>query len=155
MRKAIVLIGLSALLVAGCNRDKAPPAADQAQLPPPSPSDFGSGRAAQGERIWVGLLPCSDCQGVDTRLVLRVDGDRRDYLMTETYLGGGGKNSFNRAGTWAQVDELVDGQPATLYILDPDRGGQRFSLQADGALEMLDGDGKNPSQVVAYRLQRL
>src|SRR5687768_5176284 len=128
MRKTTCLLILSCLLVAGCNRDRdsGPPGSAQS-TPPPSSSDFGSGEAAQNERTWVGLLPCSDCQGIDTRLVLRANGRRRDYLMTETYLGGPGKNSFDRAGTWIEVSELVDGEPATLYILDPDKSGQRFS----------------------------
>jgi len=101
------------------------------------------------------LLPCSDCQGVDTRLVLRSHAGRRDYLLTETYLGGTGKNVFTREGNWSELSEPVDGEALTIYVLDPEQGGQRFSLQADGALELLDGDGKQPAQAVVYRLQRL
>jgi copper homeostasis protein (lipoprotein) len=155
MRRTTCLLVFSCLLVAGCNRDRDGGAPGAAQSTPPlSSSDFGSGEAMQDERTWVGLLPCSDCQGIDTRLVLRAIGRRRDYLLTETYLGGTGKNSFNRAGTWVEVSDLVDGQPATLYILDPDQGGLRFSLQPDGALELLEGNDKS-TQDVAYRLQRL
>lgn len=145
-------IVLLMLLLAACNRGQED-AAGRAATAPPASSGFGNGAEAQTERTWVGLLPCSDCQGIDTRLVLRAEGGRRDYLMTETYLGGAGKNTFNRAGTWTEVTELVDGEPVTMYILDPDRAGQRFSLQPDGALELLEGH--ELSQAVAYRLQRL
>ncbi|MFA6986860.1 MAG: copper resistance protein NlpE N-terminal domain-containing protein [Arenimonas sp.] len=151
MDKRAWLIVLLMLLLAACNRGRDD--ATGRAAPPPAPSGFGNGESAQTERTWVGLLPCSDCQGIDTRLVLRAEGGRRDYLMTETYLGGPGKNTFNRAGTWTEVTELVDGEPVTMYILDPDRAGQRFSLQPDGALELLEGDAR--SQGLAYRLQRL
>ena len=108
-----------------------------------------------GERTWVGLLPCSDCQGIDTRLVLRSRGGQRDYLLTETYIGGRGKNTFSREGAWKEVIRTGDGQPLTLFVLDPDQAGQRFSLQPDGALELLEGNGERSGQAVAYRLQRL
>lgn len=152
MNKRAWLVALACLLAVGCNRNDN---TTDGSAPLPSASlDFGAARGS--ERTWVGLLPCSDCQGVDTRLILRVgDGGRREYLLTETYLGGRGKNSFERSGTWVEASETVAGEPVTLYILDPDQAGQRFSLQPDGALELLDGEGNLPSQAVAYRLQRL
>jgi copper homeostasis protein (lipoprotein) len=111
--------------------------------------------AQDSERTWAGLLPCRDCQGIDTRLVLRTDHGLRAYHMTETYLGGSGKNSFDRAGTWTEVQRTVAGESQVTYVLDPDRAAQRFELQPDGALELLDADGRPPEQAVAYRLQRL
>ncbi len=123
-----------------------------AVLPPTLPSAWIE---PASEGTWVGLLPCSDCQGIDTRLVLRSKAGRRDYLLTETYVGSRGKNSFNRAGTWTQLRESLGGEPATLYILDPGRSGPRFQLQDDGALELLDDQGRLPDPPVAYRLQRL
>ena len=155
MKKTVWPVLLTCLLAASCNRNH-DNATEGGARPPSAPADFGAVEAPQGsERTWVGLLPCSDCQGIDTRLVLRSDGGRRDYLMTETYLGSPGKNSFNRAGIWTELTRLVDGEPVTLYILDPDQAGQRLSLQPDGALELLEGNENRPAQAVAYRLQRL
>lgn len=131
-----------------------------ASSPGPGPG-ADAGPPAEGwpqpasERTWAGLLPCRDCQGIDTRLVLRLDRGRRAYVMTETYLGGSGKNSFNRAGTWTELQATVDGEPQVTYVLDPEQAAQRFALQPDGALELLGADGKPPEQAVAYRLQRL
>ena len=107
------------------------------------------------ERTWAGLLPCSDCQGIDTRLVLRTERGRRDYVLTETYLGGSGKTSFNRAGSWVELRRQAGDQPQTTYVLDPGQATQRFALQPDGALELLDAEGKEPEDPLAYRLQRL
>ena len=140
--------------VAACQPDKdkgaAPPSAEASGAPPPA-----GWQQADSERTWAGLLPCRDCQGIDTRLVLRYDRGRRAYLMTETYLGGSGKTSFNRAGTWTEVQATVDGEPQVTYVLDPDQAAQRFALQPDGALELLDANGRAPEQAVAYRLHRL
>ena len=104
------------------------------------------------ERTWA-ALPCRDA-GHRHPLVLRLDHGRRAYVMTETYVGGSGKNSFNRAGTWTEVQRRVDGEPQVTYVLDPERGAQRFQLQPDGALELVD-EGRPPEQAIAYRLQRL
>ena len=107
------------------------------------------------ERTWAGLLPCRDCQGIDTRLVLRTHEGKRNYLLTETYVGGSGQTSFNRAGTWTELQRRIGGEPQVTYVLDPDRAAQQFVLQPDGALEMLDADGNSPRDALAYRLQRL
>jgi len=140
------------ILGAACTREGGQGGAPDAVEPgvtvaPPSAQDT--------ERIWAGLLPCRDCQGIDTRLVLRTDGGRRNYVLTETYLGGSGKTSFNRAGTWIELQRKVGGEPQTTYVLDPGQATQRFSLQPDGALELLDAEGKAPDDAIAYRLQRL
>ena len=107
------------------------------------------------ERTWAGLLPCSDCQGIDTRLVLRTERGRRDYVLTETYLGGSGKTSFNRAGSWGDSRRQAGAEPRPPSGRDPGQATQRFALQPDGALELLDAEGKEPEDPLAYRLQRL
>lgn len=155
MRTPVLTLVLGCLLLVGCDRSPGS-ASGTAQLPPgPLPPDSIVVDSPNSERIWAGLLPCSDCQGIDTRLVLRSAAGRRDYQMTETYLGGPGRNSFNSEGTWIEVSSAVGGEAMTLYILDPDRAGQRFALQPDGALELLDGQGRASAQAVANRLQRL
>lgn len=149
---------LACVLAVGCSGgdDAADRAAAQAPSWSTAPALPGSDPQIEGsERTWVGLLPCSDCKGIDTRLELRFARGRRDYLLTENYLGDHGTATFQRRGGWTEASEVVDGEPQVLYILDPEQGGQRYSLQPDGALELLDGNGREPSQAVAYRLQRL
>jgi len=155
LSKFAALLALACLLGPGCTRDK--DAATQGAGPSSPGSAAGEvmQESPNGERTWVGLLPCSDCQGIDTRLVLRARDGHRDYLLTETYIGGRGKNTFSREGEWTQVTGTGGGEPLTLYVLDPDQAGQRFSLQPDGALELLEGNGAQSGQAVAYRLQRL
>jgi len=140
-------------LLAGCG-----PSNQAAQAPPggrPGDTEVGAAPAEDSERTWAGLLPCRDCQGIDTRLVLRTSQGRRDYVLTETYLGGSGQTSFNREGTWTELRRTEGGEAQVTYVLDPEQAAQRFSLQPDGALELLDAQGKPPAQALAYRLQRL
>ena len=138
------------LALAGCTREAdrgAPPGGRAAVETPAAPEDT--------ERTWAGLLPCSDCQGIDTRLVLRTERGKRRYELTETYLGGSGQTSFNRAGTWTELRRKAGAEAQVTYVLDPDKAAQGFALQPDGALEMLGVDGKAPDDALAYRLQRL
>ena len=152
-RARIFVLLLSAAGLAACGRDGGQ--AGQAGTAPEAQGQVVAPSAQDSERTWAGLLPCRDCQGIDTRLVLRTDRGRRNYVMTETYIGGTGQNSFNRAGTWTEVQRKVGGESQVTYVLDPDRVAQRFALQPDGALEMLDVDGQAPEDEIAYRLQRL
>ena len=143
----------SLLLLGACGR-----AEQSAQAPPggrPGDAEVRAAPAEESERTWAGLLPCRDCQGIDTRLVLRTSQGRRDYVLTETYLGGSGKTSFNREGTWTELRRTEGGESQVTYVLDPEQAAQRYSLQPDGALELLEADGKAPAQALAYRLQRL
>ena len=140
--------------LAGCHRagDGAPvgPGASGADWP------AAVGPFAEGsERVWSGLLPCRDCQGVDTRLVLQLKDRKRSYLMTETYLGGESPNRFTRAGGWVESQRAVEGERLTTYTLDPGPAAEQFVLQPDGALELLDAQGQPQPQPIAYRLQRL
>ena len=141
------------LLLAACGRG-----ADPAPAPAggrPGDTEVGVAATEDSERVWAGLLPCRDCQGVDTRLVLRTSQGRRDYMLTETYMGGSGKTSFNREGTWTELRRTEGGEARVTYVLDPEQAAQSYSLQPDGALELLDADGKAQAQAIAYRLQRL
>jgi copper homeostasis protein (lipoprotein) len=152
MRAGTMLV--AALALAACQRagDGAPagPGASGADWP------AAVGPFAEGsERIWSGLLPCRDCEGVDTRLVLQLKDRKRSYLLTETYVGGAAPNRFTRAGRWMETQRAQGGERLTTYILDPGAAAQQFVLQPDGALELLDAQGQPQAQPIAYRLQRL
>jgi copper homeostasis protein (lipoprotein) len=148
---AVALLGAA---LAACQRGgEAAPAG-----PGASGADWAAavGPFAEGsERIWSGLLPCRDCAGVDTRLVLQLKDRQRSYLLTETYLGGEAPNRFTRAGRWIESERAVDGERVTAYTLDPGRAAQVYVLRPDGALELLDAQGRPQAQPIAYRLQRL
>ena len=152
--KAITAVLLACVALAGCQRqgEGAPvgPGASGADWPSPS-LPFVEGNA----RVWSGVLPCRDCQGVDTRLVLQLKDRKRSYVLTETYVGGPAPNRFSRAGRWTESRLRLDGESLVTYTLDPGRAGQVYALRADGSLELLDAQGRPSAQPIAYRLQRL
>lgn len=154
MRAKPTMLLMSCLALAACHRagEGAPagPGASGADWPA-AVGPFSEG----SERIWSGLLPCRDCDGVDTRLVLQLKDSKRSYLLTETYLGGEAPNRFTRAGRWVESQRAVAGERLTTYTLDPGPAAEQFVLQPDGALELLDAQGEPQAQPVAYRLQRL
>jgi len=122
--------------------DAEPAPADDAPLP--ADDDF--------ERTWLGVLPCADCDGIQTRLRLERDGERQTYALEETYLGAEGEAVFAQEGRWVQED-TADGAS---YRLDPGTpGARRYLLRGDGALDQLDGRGRLLDAGGQYRLQRL
>ena len=144
---------LAALVLAGalgaCQKRAEPDASpgSSAAAPEGEVADFGR------ERVWQGVLPCSDCLGIDTRLVLRVVDGRRSYVLEETYLGASEPNRFEREGHWVETHEGVD-SVSTVYVLDPDRAPRRFRLEPDGGVELLTGNATD-DPVPEFRLQRL
>ena len=153
-RAATATLLLAALLaLPGCGREQA------GQAPGPSDPPGASADPAEDEagfdRTWLGVLPCADCDGIQTRLQLREDPEGPRYLLEETYLGGPGENRFVQEGDWREETAAVGGLDATVYRLDPDGPGRWFWLQPDGALEMLEAEGRPAADGVPYRLQRL
>ena len=105
------------------------------------------------ERTWLGVLPCADCDGIQTRLQLVREGDARTYELEETFLGADGDAVFTQRGTWVQEG---DGASSGRFRLDPEAPtGRRFELRPDGALDLLDGEGRPLDADGQYRLQRL
>ncbi len=156
-RFPILLILATVLALAACGREDAPPTGP-ASSGPEAAADAparGRGDAAEEdfERTWLGVLPCSDCDGIQTRLQLVREGDRLTYRLEETYLGADDDAVFDGTGRWAREDGVGD---RTLVRLDPEApAGRRFELRPDGALELLDGAGRPLESDGQYRLQRL
>jgi hypothetical protein len=96
-KKFALLLAMACLLASGCTRDKNGAAADAGQSPPGSAASEVTQETQDGERTWVGLLPCSDW-GIDTRLVLRSRGGQRDYLLTETLSAAGAEHGREGRG---------------------------------------------------------
>ena len=161
MSRTVFLLLLAAVLVlAGCERDAATDAADaDADDAVAAPADAPFEAGEDFERTWLGVLPCADSDGIQTRLQLVRAGDERTYSLEETYLGAEGDAVFRQEGKW--VEEPVDG------VADPEGGGsgyrldpgtpasRRYLLRADGALDQLDGRGRLLDGDCQYRLQRL
>lgn len=115
---------LFALTLAGCGGPR------QSNAPIPG---LGQG---DGEAEWGGTLSCTDCDGIDTHLLLRRQGNERRYQLLETYLAEDGDLEFVEQGEWKQVD-------AGVLELHGDEGGQRtFAVVDGGGLQLRDGSGE-------------
>ena len=148
----LLLAALAAFALAGCDRDSAP--ADRAADAPveADAGEAGTAPAADDfDRTWLGVLPCADCDGIQTRLQLRRAGGRQTYALEETYLGADGEAVFTQAGQWLREDG-DDGA----FRLDPDSpASRRYALRPDGSLDQLDRRGEPLQPEGQYRLQRL
>lgn len=151
---ALAALVLAVLLAApGCGREQD---GGVSRLPTPAePADEAAPAPETFDRTWLGVLPCTDCDGIQTRLQLRADPDGARYLLEETYLGGPGENRFVQEGTWREEAAVIEGQPAEVYRLDPDGPGRWFWVRPDGGLEMLEAADRPAADGLAYRLQRL
>jgi copper homeostasis protein (lipoprotein) len=144
----VVVAGVAS--AGGCQREQGSASVGSPAIEGPegTVAEFGA------ERVWQGVLPCSDCLGIDTRLVLRNEGKLRQYRLEETYLGAAEPNRFEREGRWQETRVGAAATPTVLFVLDPERAPRRFRLQPDGGLELLTAGFDAPS-VPEYRLQRL
>lgn len=147
----LFMLALS-LVLAGCGREGGEAAQDPAPAPPEvvmAPDD-----GEDFELAWQGVLPCADCEGIQTRLSLRRDADEAVFELRETYLGAAQGNEFTTTGRWQLEPADEPGAPA-VYRLGPEGGSLGFALQPDGSLQLLDADGQPPDPPLAFRLHRL
>lgn len=151
LSRVVAPVLLAMLVLSACQRDGGDRRGDaDAARAAPSPT-----AAERFELTWQGVLPCADCAGIDTRLVLRRDGPAREFELVETYLGVDGDNQFVERGAWSEGPASDGDGAATVYRLGTDPAGRRFQLRPDGALDLLGADGAPVSGGPDYRLQRM
>lgn len=94
------------------------------------------------QQSWRGVLPCADCEGIETSLFLETDGT---WVMNQHYQGAKAPSSFATYGSWARTaDKLV------LTATD----GEKHYFRAKGAaLEMLDREGNPIDSQLNYTLE--
>lgn len=153
-RMTALLVLAATLALVACERDAAAPAPAAPDATAEAPATGDPAEVEESfERTWLGVLPCTDCDGIQTRLQLVREGDEQTYELQETYLGGEDDAVFDQKGRWTRES---DDEERTLFRLDPQTpGGRRFELRPDGALELLDGAGRPLDTDGQYRLQRL
>lgn len=97
---------------------------------------------------YVGTLPCADCSGINTTIVLNADNT---YAITREYQGKEGENTveqgnytYNATDNKLTLTPAAEGEIATTYRV------------AENALVQLDADGNDrPADIVAtYTLNK-
>ena len=89
-----------ALALAACTQAPAPPPSSGSALPLPQ-------LESDGAIEWQGVLPCADCDGIETRLLLERVGDSRPFTLTETFLAADGDVRFVESGQWRREGALI------------------------------------------------
>lgn len=92
MKKAIVtaMAVISLFTLMGCN--------NRAEVDTLSPAQAAELKPMP--QSWRGVLPCADCEGIETSLFLEKDGT---WVMNERYLGAREEpSSFASYGTWRE-----------------------------------------------------
>lgn len=84
------------------------------------------------QQSWRGVLPCADCEGIETSLFLEKDGS---WVMNQRYQGAKAPSSFASYGTWARTADKL--------VLTDTTGEKRYFRAKGEGLEMLDMQG-NP-----------
>ena len=84
------------------------------------------------QQSWRGVLPCADCEGIETSLFLEKDGT---WVMNQHYQGATAPSTFASYGTWARTADKL--------VLTATAGEKRYFRAKGEGLEMLDMQG-NP-----------
>ncbi|MFT0531708.1 copper resistance protein NlpE [Castellaniella hirudinis] len=137
MPKKLLLPLLLTAVLAGCASPATPPAAADAQHNARLSLDWAG--------TYRGLLPCADCAGLETTVVLRQD---QTYHLQTRYIGKGGQVD-NQAGVF---DWGPEGRTVTL----PGPAPEHYFV-GEGWLLRLASDGSRISGPLAdhYRLNKL
>ncbi|MBL8226655.1 MAG: copper resistance protein NlpE N-terminal domain-containing protein [Chromatiales bacterium] len=159
---ALAAAGLLVLLTAACGPAEPPaePGAGAAAAPAPAPAPAPAATDAdevEAEAVTVagislpatfmGVLPCADCEGIDTTLTL--DAAFR-YRLRSSYLGKpAGADTFVEAGRFAVSDA---GTRLALY--GPSAGTVIFAVQGPDQVTRLDTTGEPIASQLNYTLRR-
>ncbi|UGS41981.1 envelope stress response activation lipoprotein NlpE [Pseudocitrobacter corydidari] len=135
MKKAILTIAAAGMLFAlfGCN--------NRAEVETLAPAQMAELKPMQ--QSWRGILPCADCEGIETSLFLAKDGT---WVMNERYQGVMKEpSSFASYGTWART--------AGKLVLTDSKGEKSWYRVKGDNLEMLDQEGNPIESTLNYTLE--
>ena len=135
VKKAIVtaMAVISLFTLMGCN--------NRAEVDTLSPAQAAELKPMA--QSWRGVLPCADCEGIETSLFLEKDGT---WVMNERYLGAREEpSSFASYGTWARTADKL--------VLTDSKGEKSYYRAKGDALEMLDREGNPIESQFNYTLE--
>jgi len=151
MLKWIIGIWIIALLAcSSCNRNSqnATVTVDTVE------TDFFEGLTPSGPQFtFEGVLPCADCAGINTQLILY--DDSMSYFLTETYMGKSSPDSvYTRSGIFTRL--TAADSISTILELSPAKEIPKnyFLVLGDSALKKLDNNGKVIVSESNYLLMR-
>lgn len=139
------LVAAAALSLVACSHSQQP-GTETASTPEVTPTGRGGMGTTAIRARYEGVLPCADCGGIQTELMLLADGS---YAMRESYQGKS-TDAFESRGRYNVSSSGTQADPnATVYVLTPAEGENRFFVATNGGqeLRLLDSQKQEiPSQ---------
>lgn len=143
----MVFLALTGLGIAACSAPNGQGTSPATAASSTSAADTGiNNNAFSGD--FAGIIACSDCQGIQTKLRLSADGS---YKLEETFAGRKTNNFLSSQGRW----QNQDGQH---FVLVPSEQGweQRpFEVLSKNEIRQLGKDGKPYNNDASYHLKRV
>ncbi|SEA07037.1 copper resistance protein NlpE N-terminal domain-containing protein [Alkalimonas amylolytica] len=104
----------ASMLLLGCTEPNVPFSADEASTAPVVDQAHNSRNALDWDGRYEGILPCADCEGIQTRLTLQQDG----HFQLETRYLGKSEHLFREQGAFewdssGQIIRLERSQPGS------------------------------------------
>lgn len=91
--------------------------------------------------VYEGTLPCADCPGIKTTLVLKAD---QTYTLTQDYQKG--DSVFHETGKWQTNRNDT--------VVQLSNSPNKYYVPEEGVLEMMDSTGHRILSVLNYELKR-
>ncbi|AGJ87510.1 copper homeostasis/adhesion lipoprotein NlpE [Raoultella ornithinolytica] len=135
MKKIVLSVAVACSLFAlfGCNHRS------DVEMLQPAPME----ELKPMQQSWRGILPCADCEGIETSLFLEKDGS---WVMNERYQGVSREpSSFASYGTWARTADKL--------VLTDSKGEKSYYRAKGETLEMLDREGNPIESTLNYTLK--
>ena len=151
MQKSIIAISLASIFLVACNKaekpkteEHTPPATTEATSETVIDSEHTAENSLDWDGTYKGVLPCADCEGIETKLELNQD---KTYELKETYLGKGDGKVFETKGSFQ-----FDSNNRSVIELDK-AGDSRKYFVAEGYLKALDLEGNEITGALADKYQ--
>lgn len=144
MKRNIFFLMLSLGILWSCNAGNDQEVKNADTLTTTATDAAANTNTAAAVGTYKGVLPCADCEGIETVIVLNADGT---YTRTVTYLGKKENNVLSGSGNWTWVNDFtinlgssVEG-PARYDITDDkliqlDMAGNRISGELSSQYEL-------------------
>jgi uncharacterized lipoprotein NlpE involved in copper resistance len=151
MKKLIFIIGIALLVIAGCNNNAENKKEETMQAKRDSLTSTttampdNSSTSLDWPGTYSGIIPCADCEGIETSITLNKDGS---YFMTTKYLGKKDAAVNETKGTFAWNKEgnkialsRIENAPAWYLV------GENRLIQLD-----MSGNAITGGNAVKYQL---
>lgn len=137
MKKGLLITGV-VILLAGIAFYISSIQKTQDPLPIDETSELTQNDEPQAEKVYSGILPCADCPGIDTTLILKPDNT---YTQSSIYQERNEDEPFEITGEWNIEKGIPGNEDAEYYVLTEDSGNASYYLiENETTLVQLDQD---------------